>query len=135
MNITGPQLSQNVKGIALSFYQKFEFFFRDCNLAGIKLNISVATLWKNEQKPSNIQNLDSTHFAPFWNLISYTWSFYKMFGIVWYLKHDLSVLFLLELYIINGFRAIVPEENCLRIIAPWMIVPWMITPREIAPSP
>ena len=44
MNITGPQLSQNVKGIALSFYQKFEFFFRDCNLAGIKLNISVATL-------------------------------------------------------------------------------------------
>ena len=58
-----------------------------------------------------------------------------MFDIVWYLKHDLSVLFLLELYIINGFRAIVPEENCLRIIAPWMIVPWMITPREIAPSP
>ena len=37
-------------------------FFRDCNLSGMKLYISVAILWKNEQKPSNTENPDGTHF-------------------------------------------------------------------------
>ena len=41
------------------------------------------------------RNLDGTHFVPTLNLISHTWSFYKMFDIAWCDKYDFSVMCLL----------------------------------------
>ena len=56
---------------------------------------------RNKYKPSNIENLDDTHFLP---LLSHTWYFYKMFDITWCHKYDLSVLCLLYLCFINSFK-------------------------------
>ena len=50
---------------------------------------------KNESKQSNIENVGGTHFVSLLDLISHTWSFYKMFDIAWCDKYDLSVLGLL----------------------------------------
>ena len=55
---------------------------------------------KNEFKPSNIENLDVTHFVPLKNLISHTWSFYKVFHIACCDKYVSSVFYLL--YFINS---------------------------------
>ena len=43
------------------------------------------------------ENRDGTHFV-----LLHTWSFYKKFDVAWCDKYDLSVLCLLQLYIINS---------------------------------